>query len=98
MCFHDPQDHEYNRFWARHVLRLDIDLWTSIINESALFNAHGRPVSSEWVSWTHNAKTITFGKAATKNRCKYSMFCCNSIIFPPSGVYTNDASKDVMDV
>jgi len=98
MCFHDPQDHKYNRFWARHVLRLDIDLWTSIINETGLFDVQGRPVSSEWVSWTHNGKTITFEKALTKNRGKYSMFCCNSINFSQSGAYSNDASKDIMDV
>jgi len=84
MCFHDPHDIKYNIFWVRHVLRLDIDLWTSIINETGLFNVQGRPISSEWVSWTHNGRTITFEKVAAKNKGKSSMFCCNSISFPQS--------------
>ena len=49
MCFHDPQDHDYNIFWVRHVLRLVIKLWTNIINQSGLFDAQGRSIPSEWV-------------------------------------------------
>ena len=42
MCFHDPQDINYNRFWARLVLRLDNELWANFVNHSGLFDAQGR--------------------------------------------------------
>ena len=41
------------------MLRLDIVLRTNIIDKSGLFDIQGRPVPLEWVSWTHNCKTIT---------------------------------------
>ena len=47
MCFRDSQDINYNRFWARLVLRLDIKLWTKIINQSGLFDAQGRSIPLE---------------------------------------------------
>jgi len=97
MFFHDPQDINYNRFWARLVLRLDNELWTNIIDQSGLFDAQGRFIPSEWVSWTHNGKTITFGKVLTKNRGRYSMFCCNSIKFPQVKDYANENVKEGMD-
>jgi len=97
MCFRDSQDINYKRFWARLVLRLDNELWTNIIDQSGLFDAQGRSIPLEWVSWTHNSRTITFEKVAAKNKNKSSMFCCNSTNFPQSGFYSNDASKDVMD-
>ena len=97
MCFHDPQDINYNRFWARLVLRLDNELWANFVNHSGLFDAQGRFIPSEWVSWTHNGKTITFGKALTKNRGRYSMFCCNSINFPQVKDYANENVKEGMD-
>ena len=97
MCFHDPQDINYDRFWARLVLRLDNELWTNIINQSGLFDAQGRSIPLEWVSWTHNAKTITFGKAFTKNRGKSSMFCCKSTNFPQVKDYANEDVKEEMD-
>ena len=97
MCFHDPQDINYNRFWARHVLRLDIDLWTKIMNESGLYNVQGRYSSSEWVSLTHNGRAITFEKVAAKNRGKSSMFCCRSVDFPQVGDYANENVKEGMD-
>ena len=59
MSFRDLQDYHYYRFRARHVLRLDIVLRTNIIDKSGLFDIQGRPVPLEWVSWTHNCKTIT---------------------------------------
>ena len=86
MCFHDPQDINYNRFWTRLVLRLDNELWTNIINQSGLFDAQGRSIPLEWVSWTHNGRTITFEKIKAKNKGKSSVFCCNSTNFPQSGV------------
>ena len=67
MCFSDPQDNHYNRFWARHILRLDIDLWTNTIDESGLFNVQGRYTSSKWVSWTYKGKPLTYKKAVAKN-------------------------------
>ena len=54
MCFRDSQDINYKRIWARLVLRLDNELWTNIINQSGLFDAQGRSIPLEWVSWTHN--------------------------------------------
>ena len=69
---------DYNRFWAKNVLRLDLDLWTSIINHSGLFGKQGRFLSSEWRSWTRNGKTITFESTAMKNKDKHAIFCCYS--------------------
>jgi hypothetical protein len=45
MCSIECSD--YNRFWAKNVLRLDLDLWTSIINNSGLFGKQGRFLSSK---------------------------------------------------
>ena len=71
MCFHDPQDINYNRFWARLVLRLDNELWTllwtNIINQSGLFDAQGRSIPLECFFGTHNDKTITSDKMVVKN-------------------------------
>ena len=54
MCFRESQDINYKRLWARLVLRLDNELWTNIINQSGLFDAQGRSIPLEWVSWTPN--------------------------------------------
>ena len=97
MCFSDCLDH--NRFWVKNVLRLDLDLWTSIINNSGLFDNHGRYLPKEWRSWTRNGKTITFEKATTKNRDKHAMFCCYSEEFAQFKNYGGaDDSIGVMNV
>lgn len=69
MCLSDCSD--YKRFWAKNVLRLDFELWTSILNDSGLFGKQGRFLPAEWCSWTKNGKTITFELAFTKNRGKH---------------------------
>ena len=60
------------------MLRIDLDLWTSILNNSGLFGDHGRFLPKEWRSWTRNGKTISFEFATTKNRFRRAMFCCYS--------------------
>jgi hypothetical protein len=67
MCFRDSQDINYNRFWARLVLRLDIKLWTKIINQSGLLDVQGRSIPLECFFWTHNDKTISSDKMVVKN-------------------------------
>ena len=63
------------------------------MHESDSYNFQDRNSSSEWVSSTHNGKTIIFDKVVAKNESKSSMLCCSSVEFPQVGDYANDTSE-----